>query len=151
MLTNNSAASQVETKSASDDSLTIVSSASVSIESISPDSGATSANEGYSWNPSTQKNVSSPLTTISKSTTTPSKPTVEGDSKNGQQPKNPALTDKTKKPTYKIKPKASSKTSGGSTDDNHAGQVYVDGFGWVTLGPKGHGTAVSGDWGAGHR
>lgn len=168
LLTNNDAASQANAEAASDVSMTIVSPASVSVESISPDSSAEgTSGTGGTWDPATQKDASSPLTTISKPSSTPSKPVVEGDSVNGQQPTNSALTDKTKKPTYTTKPTASasssstkkssssstgtsSKSSGGSTSSgSHAGQVYVDGFGWVTPGPKGHGTTVSGDWGGG--
>lgn len=166
VLTNNSAASQVSAEATSDVSMKIVSPVSVSIESISPDSNTGSANEGASWNPATQKDASSPLTTISKPTSTPPKPTVQGDSKNGQQPTNPALTDKTKKPTYTTTPKApsssgstskssssgsksSSKSSGGSTSSgSHAGEFYVPGFGWVKA-TGGKGSTVSGDWGGG--
>lgn len=167
VLTNNSAASQANAEAASDVSMTIVSPKSVSVQSISPNSGAEGTDSATgTWDPATQKDASSPLTTISKPSSTPSKPVVEGDSVNGQQPTNSALTDKTKKPTYTTKPTASassgstkksssssggtsSKSSGGSTSSgSHAGEVYDPVFGWTKPG-SGKGTVVSGDWGGG--
>lgn len=143
-------------------SASLVVASSVSVNPITGDNDSASSGAGSgTWNPAKQKSGSAPLTTVSKPTSTPSKPVVAGDSKNGQQPTNPALTDKSKKPTYTTKPKApasysdnsksgstnsnsgsgsSSGNNGSSTKSNggsngggsHAGQVYVPGFGWET-------------------
>jgi len=128
------------------------------------DSSASSTGSGKTFNPQTEKNVSEPLTTVSKPSSVPPKPTVQGDSKNGAQPTNSALTNKNKKPTYTTKPQApstsstsskssstsststgtSSKSSGGSTvsgGGSHAGEVYDPVFGW-TKSTGGKGTTV---------
>jgi len=104
--------------------------------------------------PSSGASQSAQLTTISKPTSAPPKPVVEGDASttsNGTktQPTNSALTNKNKKPSYTSKPTApatkpsskpssSSKPSGGKP-----GQIYVPGFGWQ-YPTGGKGTVVSG-------
>lgn len=117
-------------------------------------SSAPQTGTGSAFDPSKEESRSEPLTVVSKPTSQPPKPVIEGDSKDGKQPTNPALTDKKKTPKYKTKPKApasspstkpnnskntSSKSSGGSSDnENHAGKIYVDGFGWISK-PQGDG------------
>lgn len=165
----NAGTDSVATSAASSDAnIALSSSGTVSIAPIiAVDSSESSTASGATFNPKTEKNVSEPLTTVSKPTSAPPKPTVEGESKNGQQPTNPALTDKSKKPTYTTQPKApasynssskpssaasnsgtgsgsgnngsSTKSNGGSAGGgSHDGQVYVDGFGWVNK-PQGDG------------
>lgn len=129
---------------------------SVTITGIESQAPINDASDGAAFVPSSGASQSAALTTPSKPTSMPPKPTVEGDSKDGQQPTNPALTDKAKKPTYTTPPKAttsssskskssSSKSAGGSSSSssNHAGQIYVPGFGWQTPG-SGKGTVVDG-------
>lgn len=154
--------------SSSDAKLVLSSSGAVSVNPITEvDSAASSTGDGGTFNPQTEKNVSQPLTTVSKPSSAPPKPTVQGDSKNGAQPTNSALTNKNKKPTYTTKPQAqstsstssknsstsstsngtSSKSSGGSTvssGGSHAGEFYDPVFGW-TKSTGGTGTKVSGD------
>lgn len=157
VLTYSTGASQnpAEQDTSSDTSTAV----SVTITGIESQAPINDASDGAAFVPSSGASQSTALTTPSKPTTTPPKPTVDGDSKNGQQPTNPALTDKTKQPTYTTKPKAttssstksssskspSSKSSGGSSSSssNHAGQIYVPGFGWQTPG-SGKGTVVDG-------
>ncbi len=97
-------------KTVTNSGATITLSSDVSPNSIDSENGVVSGS-GKAFNPETESSRSEPLTTCSKSTSTPSKPVVEGDSKNGSQPTNSALTDKSKKPTYKTAPKASTNSS----------------------------------------
>jgi len=158
VLFQNNASSKMNTSPASSAAITLVSSGTVSVNPITADSSASS--DGGTFDPAKQKSASAPLTTASKPASAPPKPVVEGDSVNGSQPTNPALTDKSKKPTYTTKPKAptsststktSSKSSGGSKDGgSHAGEFYDPVFGW-TKSTGGQGTTVTGDWGGGEQ
>jgi cytoskeletal protein RodZ len=108
--------------------------------SAPPVSSATSDDSAFV--PSSGAAASKPLTTISKPTSQPPKPTP---------PASSALTNKSKKPTYNTKPRA--KTSTGTTSkvskkDSHAGEAYDPVFGW-TKSTGGQGTEVDGDWGGG--
>ena len=103
--------------------------------------------------PSSGASQSAQLTTISKPTSAPPKPVVEGDAStasNGTktQPANSALTNKNTKPSYTSKPTVSKKPSSSTPSGGKPGQKYVPGFGWQYPG-SGEGTVVSGDWGGG--
>lgn len=105
------------------------------------------------FDPTKESSRSEPLTTSSKPTSTPPKPVIEGDSVDGSQPTNPALTDKNHKPSYTSKPTVTSESdSSKSTDSTPSGgkpgQVYDPVFGWH-YPTGGTGTTVEGDWGEG--
>lgn len=106
----NSEAANKNTSSKSSTATITLSSDSVSPNSISGN-GVNSDLGKTVFNPETESSRSEPLTTCSKPSSTPSKPVIEGDSKNGSQPTNSGLTDKSKKPTYTTTPKASNNTS----------------------------------------
>jgi cytoskeletal protein RodZ len=91
--------------------------ADITIPKIAGNNSVTSgtAGTGSAFTPSSGKSASAPLTPSVSKPTAPSKPTIQGDSKNGKQPTNGALTDKTKKPTYTTPPKAPTQKSGGTT------------------------------------
>ena len=91
--------------------------ADVSIPEIKGNNSVASgtAGTGSAFTPSSGKSASAPLTPSVSKPKTPSKPAIQGDSKNGKQPTNGALTDKTKKPTYTTPPKASTQKSGDTT------------------------------------
>ena len=106
--------------------------ADVTIPKITGNNSVTSgtAGTGSAFTPSSGKSASAPLTPSVSKPTAPSKPTVQGDSKNGKQPTNGALTDKTKKPTYTTPPKApttpaskapTQNNNGGSTNKSNGG------------------------------
>ncbi len=113
--------------------------------SAPPVSSATSDDSAFV--PSSGAAASKPLTTISKPTSQPPKPTP---------PASSALTDKSKKPTYNTKPKA--KTSTGSTSrskttskksavtpkngEKKNGKTYDPDFGWIDGTGGGQGTTV---------
>ena len=96
-------------KEVKDSSATIVLSSDVTPNSIS-DNGVNYDLGKKAFNPETESSRSEPLTVCSKPSSTPPKLVIEGDSKDGKQPTNPALTDKSKKPTYKTAPKAPTKS-----------------------------------------
>lgn len=91
----------------------------VSIAPITGSSSVTSgtAGTGSAYVPSKGKTQSAPLTQTSKPSV-PSKPVIQGDSKNGQQPTNKALTNKSTKPSYVAPPKASTPKYSGTTGGN---------------------------------
>lgn len=91
---------------------------SVSDVSIAPITGngtvvSGAAGTGSAWTPSSGKSASAPLTPSVSKPQAPSKPTVQGDSQNGKQPTNGALTNKAAKPSYTTPPKAPTKKSTG--------------------------------------
>jgi cytoskeletal protein RodZ len=105
------------------------------------------------FDPTKESSRSEPLTTSSKTTSTPPKPVIVGDSENGSQPTNPALTEKNHKPTYTSKPTVtsesnSSKSTNSAPSGGKPGQVYDLVFGWH-YPTGGTGTTVEGDWGEG--
>ncbi|HEX3017923.1 MAG TPA: DUF6550 family protein [Caproicibacter sp.] len=104
-------------------------SGSVSVPPITENSGVASgaAGTGSAFTPAKGKTQSAPLTSTSKPAA-PSKPKIQGDSQNGQQPVNKALTNKTQKPAYVTQPKASTnqtsgKTSGGTSTKQSGGST----------------------------
>lgn len=103
----------------------------ISVPPISSEATGT----GSAFVPSSGASASEPLTTVSKPTSAPPKPTP---------PASSALTDKSKKPTYSSKPTASKSST--SKSGGKAGEVYVPGFGWQKP-TGGQGTTVgnSGD------
>ena len=147
--------------------------------SIAPieDTNTQTQSTAPTFNPEKGENRTTELTTISKPTSQPPAPKIEGDSvktKDGKetQPTNKALTDKNHKPTYKTpptapgsKPKpATEKPSTKKKTDNKPskpkdnkpsggkqGQVYVEGFGWIDDIGEGEETVVEGDWGGGEQ
>lgn len=153
VLTYSTGASQnpAEQDTSSDTSTAV----SMMITGIESQATINDASDGAAFVPSSGASQSAPLTTPSKPTSMPPKPTVEGDSKDGKQPTNSTLTDKNKKPTYTTPPKAttsssskskssSSKSAGGSsTSINHDGEFYDPVFGW-TKATGGKGTVVDG-------
>jgi hypothetical protein len=125
-------------------------SSELSIPPIQPSSSA--ASKAPVFVPSSGASQSAQLTTISKPTSAPPKPVVEGDAStasNGKMtpPTNSALTDKNHKPSYTSKPtaptKPSSKPSSSTPSGGKPGQIYVPGFGWQ-YPTGGKGTVVSG-------
>ena len=95
-------------KSLDNSSATIVLSSDVTPNSIKEN---VVSSAGKAFDPETESSRSESLTTYSKTSSTPSKPIIEGDSKNGSQLTNSALTDKNKKPSYTTTPKASTGSS----------------------------------------
>lgn len=89
--------------------------------------------------PSSGAQASAPLTSVSKPTSTPPKPTPPASSQ---------LINKAKKPTYSSKPTASKSTTSKVTSAP-AGKTYVPGFGYVDGTGGGEMTEVKGDWGEG--
>lgn len=162
---NNGTSAKVEASGTSSTSTEVSSDAPVvspaPILTIGNVSSAPQTGTGSAFDPSKENSRSEPLTVVSKPTSQPPKPVIEGDSKDGKQPTNPALTNKTKKPTYKSKPKAqpaapkkqstSSKAKNDTPKDGDKkdGKTYVDGWGWVEGTGGGTGTTVDGDWGEG--
>lgn len=82
------------------------SSLDISVASINSDSVS---GTGSAFDPAKESSRSEPLTVSSKPASQPPKPKVEGDSVNGKQPTNSALTDKNHKPHYTSQPTAKSK------------------------------------------
>ena len=108
---------------------------SISVPSISSESGTSSA-----FVPSSGAKASEPLTSVSKPTSTPSKPTSPASSK---------LTNKNKKPVYSTKPKASTSSKKSTTSKvtkAPKGKSYMPGFGYVD-GTGGGETIVGSDVG----
>ena len=109
------------------------------------------AGTGSAWTPSSGSKVSAPLTVTPKPESAPPKPIIKGDSKDGKQPTNSALTDKTTKPTYTTPPKAPEKSPASSTPatNNNGGSTKKQGsdpiFGDFGGSPKGQGTVVGND------
>jgi cytoskeletal protein RodZ len=98
------------------------------------------------FDPAKESSRSEPLTTSSKSTSTPPKPVIEGDSVDGRQPTNSALTDKNHKPTYTSKPTVTSETNSSKSTDN---DTSIDPIFGDKTSPKGSTTIVDGAWGEG--
>lgn len=149
--------SQIATASAGSSSVSAASE-TVAVNPITAGSSTVGSNANANSNggtgtfdPERQTRASAPLTTISKPASAASKPVVQGESKNGSQPTNPVLTNKSKRPTYTTTPKAPttsattkipSKSSGGSTGGgSHTGESYDPVFGW-TKSTGGQGTTV---------
>lgn len=127
-------------------SATIVLSSDVTPNSIEEN---VASGSGKAFDPKTESSRSEPLTVCSKPSSVPPKPVIEGDSKDGKQPTNSALTDKSKKPTYTTTPKAptksgtatkkpsgkgstsSKKPTGGNTSGGKKGETYDPVFGWT--------------------
>jgi len=166
VLAFNTAAKVPESNSVESSSSVAPTSTEVSVNDIKAIDSTSSTEEIFT--PSSGVSQSSELTKIEKPSAPPA-PVIDGNvtsSGTETQTTNPILTDKSQKPKYTTPPKAtvsssttkpstktnsskkpSSKSTGGSTDGgNHAGQVYVEGFGWVTK-PQGDGnySTVSGD------
>ena len=83
------------------------------------------AGTGSAVVPKKGESSSAPLTITKKSVPTPKKPVIHGDSKNGKQPTNGTLTNRSERPTYKTPPKAptthhSSYSGGGTTQREHS-------------------------------
>lgn len=100
--------------------------ADVSIPEIKGNNSVASgtAGTGSAFTPSSGKSASAPLTPSVSKPKTPSKPAIQGDSKNGKQPTNGALTDKTQKPTYTTLPKApTTPASKAPTQNNNGGST----------------------------
>jgi len=130
------------------------------VVSIAPIIGDNSENDSQTpvFVPSSGASQSTQLTKIEKPTSAPPAPVVEGNTSTASNdkvtpPTNPALTDKSKKPSYTSKPTATSKPATSNNTKNGTvkdGKTYVDGFGWVDgTGAGGQGTTVEGDWGGG--
>ncbi len=151
-------------KAADNSSATIVMPSDITPNPISSQ-GSVNSNLGEkAFDPATESSRSEALTTYSKTSSTPSKPVIEGDSKNGSQPTNSALTDKNKKPSYTTTPKAStgsstaakqasSKSSGtsGKKSTSSTGSNYDPIFGNKRGTAHGEQTVVEGDWGEGEQ
>ena len=103
-----------------------------SIPEISSETGTSSA-----FVPSSGATASAPLTSVSKPTSTPPKPTP---------PAGSALTNKAKKPSYSSKPTAQKPSSKATAPK---GKSYMPGFGYVDGNGGGQMTKVDGDWGGG--
>lgn len=149
-----------------------VTSVDVSVGDINTVSAVGGQSDPGAFNPSSGASQTSQLTNISKPTSVPPPPVVEGAASTASDgtvtpPTNSALTDHTKKPTYTSKPtvtvdsapsKASSAPSKSTSSKaptsskpsasaapsgGKPGQKYVPGFGWQYPG-SGEGTVVSG-------
>jgi|GEM_PF-1376190 len=119
----------------------------VSVGDIDVVSAVGGQSDAGAFVPSSGASQSAQLTTISKPSSAPPKPVVEGDAStasNGTktQPTNSALTNKSTKPSYTSKPTASKKPSSSTPSGGKPGQKYVPGFGWQYPG-SGEGTVVS--------
>ncbi len=128
--------------------------------SIAPieDTNTQTQSTAPTFNPENKENRTTELTTISKPTSQPPAPKIEGDSSktsDGKEtpPKNQALTDKKHKPSYTKPPVAPGSKSKPSTnkptkpkENKHSGgkqgQVYVEGFGWIDDIGEGEETTV---------
>ncbi len=88
--------------SSSEISISVAPASGTKVESVSHGVAGT----GKAWIPAKGKKSSVPLTITSKPSSKPSKPTISGDSKNGKQPTNGTLTNRSERPTYKTPPKA---------------------------------------------
>ncbi len=125
----------------------------VSVGDIDVVSAVGGQSDAGAFVPSSGASRSAQLTTISKPTSAPPKPVVEGDAStasNGTktQPTNSALTNKNTKPSYTSKPtapatKPSSKPSSSKPTGGAPGQIYDPVFGWH-YPSGGKGTVVSG-------
>ena len=116
-------------------------SAVVSVAPITGDSEIESQ-ASSTFTPSSGASKSTELTKIEKPTSAPPAPIVKGDASttsNGKvtPPTNPALTDKSKKPSYSSKPtatsqptKSPSKPANNTPSGGKPGQVYDPVFGW---------------------
>jgi len=111
-------------------------SAVVSVAPITGDSEIESQ-ASSTFTPSSGASKSTELTKIEKPTSAPPAPIVKGDASttsNGKvtPPTNPALTDKSKKPSYSSKPTATSpsKSANNTPTGGKPGQVYDPVFGW---------------------
>lgn len=169
-----------ESTASSDVSLTIG-----EINSAGTIGGITSAGVGSGAASNTDKNTTtSELTSIApKSSSAPPAPVIDGagseTSSGYTKATNPALTDPSKKPSYKETPviddgkkkssssssssskgssSSSSKSSSSSSKSSSSkpangtkkdGMIWADGFGWTKDEGGGEGTVVSGDWGGG--
>lgn len=148
---SNSTHAKVETSGISTEASSKADDVSVSpILVVDEDRSGTSPANGTgsaAFDPAKEESRSEPLTVISKPTSQPPKPVVEGDSKDGKQPTNSALTDKTKKPTYTSKPTVTSKPkpsssskSGGSTGTAGGDPIFGN-----SHGTGGEMTKIDGD------
>lgn len=102
------------------------------------------AGTGSAVVPKKGESSSAPLTITKKSVSTPKKPVIHGDSKNGKQPTNGTLTNRSERPTYKTPPKApathhSSYSGSGTTQKNSGGTTAQKHSGGSTTGTKGSG------------
>ncbi len=150
----NSGAAADKNTGSKNSSATIALSSGVMPGSISGDSAALNSSK-TTFNPETESSRSEPLTSNSKYASQPPKPTVKGDSKNGSQPTNSALTDKNKKPAYKTTPRVSAKKSSSksSTSTKKSTGGSTKGNSVLNNAIKEQGgnqeTTVDGDWGTG--
>lgn len=101
------------------------------------------------FDPTKESSRSEPLTTSSKPTSTPPKPVIEGDSVDGSQPTNSALTDKNHKPTYTSKPTITSESDSSESTSKEENDTSIDPIFGDKTSPKGSTTIVDGDWGEG--
>ena len=100
---------KVETSDETSSKTSSVASADISVASIGSDSVS---GTGSAFDPAKESSRSEPLNnTVSKLASQPSKPKVKGDSVNGKQPTNSALTDKSRQPHYTSQPSVKSKSS----------------------------------------
>lgn len=127
-----------------------VTSVSVSVGDISENTPINQDSGGATFIPSSGASQTAALTTISKPTSTPPKPVVQGDAStasNGKktQPTNSALTNKNQKPSYASKPTAS-KPSSSKPPEKSRDQDPVFGN---TVGTGGKMIEDKGNWGGG--
>ncbi|MFU0833385.1 MAG: hypothetical protein ACFWUC_10695 [Oscillospiraceae bacterium] len=126
----------------------------ISVAPIIPSSDASNSttnntepsNISPAFDPTKESSRSEPLTTSSKPTSTPPKPVIEGDSENGSQPTNSALTDKSHKPTYTSRPTVSPESSSSTSRED---DTFIDPIFGNKTSPKGSTTVIDGDWGEG--
>jgi hypothetical protein len=133
-------------------------SAVISVSPIVPQASEAEGQVESTFTPSSGSSKATELTKIEKPTSAPPAPVVEGDASTASDgkvtpPTNPALTDKSKKPSYTKKPTAKSKSTTSTPSNSKAsggkpGQVYDPVFGWQ-YPTGGKGTTVEGDWGGG--
>lgn len=150
----------------SDADLVSASSSSPTVAIIGNNGGVASgtAGTGSAWTPSSGKNTSAPLTSTASKPQAPAKPKIQGDSVNGKQPTNSALTNKAQKPSYTTPPKApttqkstgnnngsgmtTKKSSNGGSTNKSGGSdpIFKNGY---DKGTGGQETVIEGNWGSG--
>lgn len=121
----------------------------VSVPPIHKDTASSTAKVESAWTPSKGENKTTSLAPAAPKAAPPAtKPKIAGDSVNGKQPTNGALTDKSKKPSYPSKDTTPQKDN---TQTKNNGGNYNDPVFGNKTGTGGQGTVVKGDWGSGEQ